>query len=243
MLGLALEEQRAFRLDDIGSHPASIGFPAHHPPMHRLLTVPVGAGDEIYGQLYLADKISDDAFNDLDQLTVERFAALAALAIKNAHQLRTIETLAIVSERNRVARELHDSIAQVFGYVHAKSQATSEFVRNGDSLTALEHLDGIREVAGKAFDDVRDQITGLRVAGPEQALGDTLATYLGYWSQRTGIRSTLEFVDSEPDLPAETRLQILRIVQEALTNVDKHANARRVRVSAKIIERDFIHRY
>jgi nitrate/nitrite-specific signal transduction histidine kinase len=240
VLGLALAEQRAFRLDNIADHPASIGFPDHHPPMNTLLTVPVGAASEIYGQLYLADKLSNEAFDDADQLTVERFAALAALAIKNAEQLKTIETLAIVSERNRVARELHDSIAQVFGYVHAKSQATSEFVRNGDSLAALEHLNDIRDVSGDAFDDVRDQIAGLRITGADQDLRATLNDYLHYWSKRTGIHSTIDFTDSAPSLPTEARVQIFRIVQEALANVDKHARAEKVRVRATSNESEFI---
>ncbi len=225
VLGLALDTNQAFRLEDISTHPASVGFPPGHPPMRTLLTAPISSGEEIYGQLYLAEKHSGEDFDRADQETVERFAALAALALKNAHQLQRIEALAIVAERNRVAREMHDGVAQIFGYVSTKSQAASELVQTGQPDRAIEYLAEIQGVAGEALDDVRHQIVALRMDVADECLPEAIRRYLAYWSRRSGIRSELSADDGIPTLAPETRLQILRIVQEALTNIEKHAQA------------------
>lgn len=234
VLGLALQEGQTFVLDDISSHPASIGFPEHHPPMQTLLTVPVRAGDEILGQLYLSDKHDGQPFDTEDRQTVERFAALAALAIKNARQLERIEALAIVAERNRVAREMHDNVAQVLGYVSTKSQATSELIRSGRHDRAVEYLNQIQEVTGEAFDDVRDQIVALRMDASDEPLETALSSFVSHWSQRTGIPATLAVNLDQCDLKPESRLHALRVVQEALMNVDRHAGASCASVNAAI---------
>ena len=84
VLGLLLDEPKPIRLDDIGKHPASVGFPPNHPPMRTFLGVPVRIRDEIFGNLYLTEKAGGEAFTDDDEVLVEALAAAAGIAIDNA---------------------------------------------------------------------------------------------------------------------------------------------------------------
>ena len=82
MLGLLVEDPRVLRLTDLTAHPASVGFPEHHPPMHTLLGVPVRVRGEVFGNLYLTEK--PGGFTADDERLVRGLAAAAGVAIENA---------------------------------------------------------------------------------------------------------------------------------------------------------------
>ncbi len=84
VLGLLIEEPKPLRLSRIADHPASVGFPAHHPPMHTFLGVPVKVRDEVFGNLYLTEKAGGQDFTDDDEVVVQALAAAAGIAIENA---------------------------------------------------------------------------------------------------------------------------------------------------------------
>ncbi|MEU6586242.1 GAF domain-containing protein [Nocardia sp. NPDC046763] len=84
VLGVLFQQPEPIRLDDIASHPASVGFPANHPPMHTFLGVPVRIRDEIFGNLYLTEKKNGLPFNEDDEVIVQALAAAAGIAIDNA---------------------------------------------------------------------------------------------------------------------------------------------------------------
>ncbi|OBK92261.1 histidine kinase [Mycobacterium asiaticum] len=84
VIGVVIDEPKALRLDDISLHPASVGFPPHHPPMRTFLGVPVRVRDEAFGTLYLTDKLNGQAFSDDDEVLVQALAAAAGIAIANA---------------------------------------------------------------------------------------------------------------------------------------------------------------
>jgi signal transduction histidine kinase len=84
ILGLLIADARPLRLSNIADHPSSAGFPAHHPPMRSFLGVPIRVGDRIFGNLYLTDKTTADAFTDIDEELVLGLAAAAGIAITNA---------------------------------------------------------------------------------------------------------------------------------------------------------------
>ncbi len=83
VLGLLIREPHALRLDDLADHPASYGFPPHHPPMHSFLGVPVRIRDEVYGNLYLTEKAGGASFTSQDQAIVVALAGAAGVAIDN----------------------------------------------------------------------------------------------------------------------------------------------------------------
>ena len=92
VLGLLLDDPKSIRLDDIGKHPASVGFPANHPPMHTFLGVPIRIREEIYGNLYLTEKAGGEPFTDDDEVLVEALAAAAGIAIDNARLYQQAQT-------------------------------------------------------------------------------------------------------------------------------------------------------
>ena len=240
LLAVVLQEGQRLRLPDLTRDPRSSGFPPHHPPMRSLLAVPIISGGRVLGNLYLAEKKDAPEFGPDDEETLTRFATQAALAIENARLHRRVRDLAVTEERERIAREMHDSLAQVLGYVNTKAQAIAEFLRTHQVDRASVQLGQLSEAARSAYADVREGILGLRTSlGPERGLLDALREYLEQWKEQSGLPAELTI---RPEgctlrtLSPAAELQLLRIVQEALANVRKHAAASRVRV--ELIEAD-----
>jgi two-component system, NarL family, sensor histidine kinase DevS len=85
LLGLVIDEAKPLRLEEMSRHPASVGFPANHPPMHSFLGVPVRVRDEVFGNLYLTEKKYSETFTEDDEVVLQALAAAAGIAIENAH--------------------------------------------------------------------------------------------------------------------------------------------------------------
>lgn len=240
MLSIVLSEAKALRLPDLTKDPRSVGFPPNHPVMRSLLAVPILSHGRVLGSLYLTEKVGAPEFDINDQETLERFATQAALAIENARLHRRIQALAITEERERIAREMHDSLAQVLGYVNTKAQAAEQFLQNGQTERASAQIGQLAQAAREAYADVRENILGLRTSlDPEQPFLETLQNYLERWQDQSGIAAVL---DTGPNgsidvrLSALAELQLLRIIQEALANIRKHSGASRA--SVRIEEQD-----
>lgn len=92
VLGALIEEPKPIRLDDISRHPASVGFPLHHPPMRTFLGVPVRIRDEVFGNLYLTEKADGQPFSDDDEVLVQALAAAAGIAVDNARLFEESQT-------------------------------------------------------------------------------------------------------------------------------------------------------
>lgn len=84
LLGLLIEQPKPLRLDDLSQHPASVGFPPNHPPMHSFLGVPVRVRDSVFGNLYLTEKAGGQQFTEDDEVVVQALAAAAGIAVENA---------------------------------------------------------------------------------------------------------------------------------------------------------------
>jgi signal transduction histidine kinase len=237
LLGLVLHQGERLRLDDLTKHPESEGFPHHHPPMKSLLAVPILVQDNVVGNLYLTEKIDGGSFSISDEDTLERFATQAALAIDNARLHRQVQAMAITEERERLAREMHDSLAQLLGYVNTKAQAADQFLQNGNTERGREHLQQLSQAAREAYSDVREGILGLRTASElEQGVIGAITSFTERWQDQTGLQVDLsiDYAGRAADaLSAISELQLLRIVQEALSNVRKHSGASRASVELR----------
>ena len=229
LLGEVLHHGESLRVAEIGEHPRSGGFPANHPPMHSLLAVPIQSRSPWRGNLYLTDKVGAAEFDADDERTLQRFAAQAALAINAAYKHGQLRGSAVAEERQRIAHELHDGLAQVLASVITSSQAIREYVRNGRLDEATNLLEQLREAADSTYKETREGILALRAAaaGAERSLGRILSEYLADWQERTGI-SVDARIDEGVDLPKNIELQVVRIAQEALANVRKHSSAAHV---------------
>ena len=161
-------------------------------------------------------------------LTFNRMADDLQLQEQEQAQRAEVKQQAILEERERISRELHDGIAQILGYVNTKVTAVRLMLKNKDNEGAQEHLLQLEEAARGLFVDVREAILGLRM-NSQDGIGFAAAIqeYSQHYSRLSNIPVDLK-VDSGAEslrLDAEIELQLLRIVQEALTNVRKHASA------------------
>jgi len=233
LLGVVLNEGERLRLPDIGKDPRSYGFPPNHPVMHSLLAVPITCKGPFVGNLYLSEKQDGGEFSESDGQTLERFAVQAAIAIDNAHLHRQVADLAVAQERLRIAHEMHDGIAQVLGYVNTKVQAAIEYIRREKTEEGLEQLRELAAAAREAYSDVRESIVDLRtLPGPTRSLDDVLREYVDRWKEQTEVNTEL-VVDGDLGMPNGIELQVVRIIQESLTNVRKHARATTARIEVR----------
>lgn len=142
--------------------------------------------------------------------------------------------LAALQERERVARELHDGLGQVLGYVKMQAKAARERLAQGQATRADDELARLETVAQEAHADVREYILDSKSWDlPGAGLLHALRQYLRRFGETYGIRTELVAPPAGTDGALEPTMeaQLLRIIQEALTNARKHAHANSVKVS------------
>lgn len=195
------------------------------------LAVPLKRGGKVIGVFCVGDR-QPRSFSAAEVDLLSGLAAQAAIAIENARLYERAESLAILEERERIAREMHDGLAQVLGALHFQLSRVEELLKAGETARVGETLEEIRRMAEGAYEDVRQAIFGLRTM-VSRGLGliPTLTEYLHEWSGQSGVAADLQIRDEEATrLAPEAELQLIRIIQEALANVRKHAMARSVSV-------------
>ncbi len=229
LLGIFLYQGRSIIVKDIANHPAAIGFPKHHPVMHSLLGVPILSKEKLIGALYLADKEDDTEFSEADQQLIEMLAIHAAIAIENARLYEQTQRLAILEERERFSRDLHDGIIQSI-YAVGLSLDNAKATISPENDTAIEQIEFSMKSLAHVITDIRNYIFDLR----PQALKDK-----GLYARLQGLIqelrvNTVLVVDAEiaPDINTYlSELQashIFHIAHEALANTVRHAKARKV---------------
>lgn len=234
LLGVMLQRTEPLRLDKLSDHPASVGFPVGHPPMTTFLGVPIRYQGQAVGSLYLTEKMGGEPFTVEDEEVVGLFANQAAVAIHNARLYEQIQALAVETERSRISREMHDGLAQVLSYVNTKAQAAETFLAGGDVTTAAEQLSELSHAARQVYGDVREGILALRSqVGSGRNLQDVLREYISEYEHQLGrlVKVHSHIPPEELGLSPLQEVQVLRIVQEALTNVRKHAESTEVVVN------------
>jgi len=152
-----------------------------------------------------------------------------------AQLLQQQRVLAGLQERERLARELHDNLVQVLAYANMQAQAAREMLAKGETKTVDAYLVRLADATKEAHADAREYIVGVKTGvSPERGFLAALRQYLQRFGQTSGLDT--ELIIPEPEVLAEAGLepvvevQLLRIVQEALTNIRKHASASAVRV-------------
>ncbi len=234
MLGAMLESTVPYRTDDIHDDPRFRGWwPRGHPDMRSFLGVPIVARGEVIGAFYLTDKFDGESFGTGDQELIELLAAHAAIAITNARLYERSRELSVVSERNRLALELHDVVSQkLFSLTLTAEAAATQLDR--DPEAARRQLQRLQTLAGEALEELRSLILGLRPPLLERdGLAGALAKEVEMLRHVHGIAIELQADSRTRAAPAADRdPAVLRIVHEALHNAVRHAHAERVSVRA-----------
>jgi signal transduction histidine kinase len=243
LLGAILREERTIRLPDIRRDPRSVGFPPGHPPMTSFLGVPIKAGREVLGNLYLTDKLhpfgegeeyGTTEFTAADQELVEMFAAHAAVAIQNARLYEQVGRLAIVEERSRIGMDLHDGVIQSI-YAVGLTLESARLMLPDDPLEAshilLQSIGNLNDV----IRDIRNFILDLRPQRFSGDLNQALARLIREFQANAMI--PVQFNAQSAMLSALT-MPISRTIflttQEALANIARHARASQVVVEIRL---------
>ncbi len=235
VLGVLITEPKPLRLAKVGDHASSYGFPKHHPPMNTFLGVPIIIRGEAYGNLYLTEKEGGQQFSSDDEESVIVLADWAAIAIDNARSIaedrlrRTME--ASERERKYWARELHDETLQ--GLAALRLLLASALRRGTPEALTTAVQEAVHELVAE-IDKLRGLITELRPAAlDELGLAAAIEALAERGSATGGLEIHGEVSLSQGKEGAGARLSpelestIYRLVQEALTNVIKHARAER----------------
>jgi len=140
--------------------------------------------------------------------------------------------LATLKEREHLAGELHDDLAQVLSFINMQSQTVSRLLKKGETESAAEYLEKLIEVARGVDVDIRDSIQGMRAELLEDGLLITLEKYIARYQKDHAIQTDLinSEIMAKNILTPMVEIQLFRIIQEALTNVRKHADASQVKI-------------
>ena len=240
ILGLLLNRHEPLRIDCLSDHPASVGFPAGHPSMTSFLGVPIRRGSTVLGSLYLADKLDGKSFTTEDELAVQAIGAYAAVAIHNLHMLTRQRALvsgliaAQEEERRAVAYDLHDGLTQfvMASHAHMESFKRAHYAGNNPEKAEREINQALKYLK-EAVIESRRMVNGLRsLALDDLGLAGALEQMLSEEKNRAGWEAA-DLIHNISDRRFDPTLEtaVYRVVQEAVTNVRKHAESPRVRVS------------
>jgi signal transduction histidine kinase len=230
LLGAMLEADESQRTPDITSDPRFRGWwPRTHPRMRSFLGVPIVSRAGIIAAFYLTDREGADEFSEEDQHLIEMLAAHAALAIESARLYERSRELSAIEERNRLARDLHDSVVQkLFGIVLAARSAGVLIER--DATGAREQVDRLGELAHEAVGELRSLVFQLRPAELEtDGLGPALRKHVEVLRRVHRREIELE-LSGGTGLAPERAAEVFRIAQEALTNALRHSSAAHIAV-------------
>jgi len=236
ILGHLLRDPRPLRLPDLTAHPAASGVPAGHPPMGSFIGTPIRVRGDVFGNLYLTEKRGGGSFTAQDEAAVVALAAVAGSAIANVKLSARSRELSLVRERDRIARDLHDTVIQ---NLYATGLGLQAAQRDGVDPTdvqerisrAIGSIDAtVKEIRATIFalHDVPSEDRGPR--SRFLAVAEEMASILGFPPR---LR-----LDGPIDTVVDRGLadQLVPVLRETLTNVAKHANAASVVVRVEVLE-------
>jgi len=212
-------------------------WPGTKEPIRSELAVPMKVQQRVIGVLAMESAMVN-AYTEMDAMMLQSLADQAAVAIENARLYAQTRQIAVLEERQRLARELHDSVTQALYGMTLFTAATRDLLSAGDLTTASNHLCVLQETAQLALSEMRLLIFQLRSPALEEGLAAALQERLEAVEQRSGVKTTFHCTGigcTDQRIDEE----FYRIAQEALNNTLKHARAQQVTVHLRQ-EREFV---
>jgi signal transduction histidine kinase len=229
ILGLLIVDPRPIRLPDLTRHPDSFGFPPNHPPMSSFLGVPIRVRGQVFGNLYLTEKAGGELFSETDEELAVGLAAAAGVAVENARLHARVGELRVVEDRERIARDLHDTVIQRLFATGLALQGAAARAGDPEMTERLHHAvedldDTVRHIRTTIFELQRQRLPG-------RSIRQEVLDLVSEAAEPGGLQHVVRF-DGAIDLtvPDEIADQLLAVVREAVTNVVRHADASRVEV-------------
>ena len=228
VLGLLIIEPRPIRIRDVATHPDSGGFPEGHPPMRSFLGLPIWVRGAVYGNLYLTEKRDAEEFSEVDEELVSVLARAAGLAIEKARLHTQLSELTLAEDRERIARDLHDTVIQ---RVFAVGLSLQALVRRAQDPELAERLQTAIADLDETIRQVRTTIFALEpLPSAEGGLRAEALEVCTQAARSLGFNPEVRFEGALDTLPRNIASEALATLREALSNVARHARAHRVEV-------------
>ncbi len=196
-------------------------------------SAPLITEGKVVGALFLGSR-RPQAINERHLELLSAVAHQIALAIRNAQLYNQLSQMAVLEERHRLSREFHDGLAQTLGFLNLQAEQIEMLIEADQQISAKGEIQELRKNIRAAYVDVREAIDGLRMDLDEPAqLSTQLAVYTREFTRQTGVETQFKANPEHITIEPEIALQLLRIAQEALTNIRKHARASQATVELK----------
>jgi signal transduction histidine kinase len=232
VLGLLIDDPRPLRLARLDDHPDRFGFPPGHPPMRSFLGVPVNVRNEVYGSLYLADRMDGSEFAADDQVVVEALAMAAGMAIENSRLHRRVRELAVLEDRDRMARDLHDTVIQ---HLYAVGISLEAMAKEPAAAAMADRLTEQVSDIGDAIRQVRSSIYELGLDLGDLGVRASLLTLIRSLDPIVGFNVHVTFAGPVDSVVSESVTEnLLATVREDITNIERHAGATTASVSVTV---------
>ncbi|MBI2934756.1 MAG: GAF domain-containing sensor histidine kinase [Chloroflexi bacterium] len=195
---------------------------------HTFCALPLRYQERLVGVLTVAAKSADAIRESSHIRLLEAVGERLSVAIVNAELHKQVQDTAVLKERERIAHEMHDGMAQVLGYINTQVLAIKKLVDTGQLIYAREELSKMEDISRDLYADVREGIMDLRTASRQAGnFLSSLREYTRNYSEMSGIPVKIESIkETECEgLTPSAEIQLMRIIQEALTNIRKHSKA------------------
>jgi two-component system nitrate/nitrite sensor histidine kinase NarX len=214
--------------------------PHDHQEVRALMIAPLVEQDGNAIGVVLAGNRRTKGFTQRQLALLETLATQATLVIQNSELLAESEFKTVMAERSRLAREIHDGLAQTLGFLKLQIAQMQNFMASGNLDRLGESLQATYKILSDVYLDARQAIDGLRISPTREGLPAWLEQTAVEFQENSALEVVLLDVQNIDGLAPEVQVQLIRIVQEALSNVRKHAQATRAWISCRSIDGDLI---
>lgn len=235
ILGELIRKPAPLRLRDLSEHAESVGFPPNHPPMRTFLGVPVLVRGEAYGNLYLCDKHDGSAFTDEDEDVVLALGAAAGLVIDKARLHARLRELTLAEERERMARNLHDTVIQRLFAIGLGLQGTARLIPSEEGKARTEELIDELDATVRQIRTTIFAISRSRRSASSQGLRREILDVVDEAAGRLGLDVRIDFIGPIDTAVGDTTAEhLLFSLREAISNVVRHARATHADVRVEV---------
>jgi signal transduction histidine kinase len=229
LLGTITRMGKTIRLDDMAEHPDSVGFPENHPGMETFLGVPVRVGERIFGNLYLTEK--QGGFTSEDEQLVEALALIAGSAVSSARLHERLHRAAVVEDRERIAREIHDGVIQNLFAIGLSLQAASSEADEHPEEVQAKIADAVTQL-DSVMATLRHYIFDLRVRAfePKNFEAEIRLAANGIL-ESSSAAAIVEVSGDTDDLSTVLIEDVVQLVREGVSNAGRHSGAETVGIT------------
>ncbi|HEX7974395.1 MAG TPA: GAF domain-containing protein [Anaerolineales bacterium] len=210
-----------------------IGDPAASSSARSLMAAPLLSPEHLALGALLVSSSRPEGFHQRQFALLQTIAGQGALLVHNAHLMQELEYNTVIQERIRLAREIHDGLAQTLGFLKLQVAQMQNYRARGEIDRLQQSLDLVYATLSETYEDVRLSIDNLRISPDDPGLSGWIEQTVDEFRDATGLAVNLDAVNDHAELPPEIHAQLIRIVQEALSNIRKHAQASQIWVSCQ----------